>query len=288
MTAYIGGSGAAHLAQDRTFLMVGSFSLLFVAVLLNIIGLNIGKWLQNAGGVGTYVPLLMLVGVGRYLWRCERVAGALHVVEHVAGLEFGTVNFWPQIAFAFAGFELCSAMSEEVRDPQKTFPRAIFGVRQSWSRLIYIAGTVAVLAMLPPEVVDPKSGVLQASDGELDVAADRIFGVIAAILVSIGNAGGVGSTVAGVARVPFVGGDRPLFAGGVRENSSEVEDAVGVDSGAGGDFGRDFLLTQVKRNANERVSDSGGCGHDFLFHSVRLHVLRGDQAGVPQGSRREQ
>ena len=34
--------------------------LLLVAVVLNIIGLNIGKWLQNAGGVGTYVPLLIL------------------------------------------------------------------------------------------------------------------------------------------------------------------------------------------------------------------------------------
>ena len=37
-----------------------------------------------------------------------------------------TVNFWPQLAFAFAGLELVSAMSEEVRNPQRTFPRAIF------------------------------------------------------------------------------------------------------------------------------------------------------------------
>ena len=61
MSAYIGGIGAAQLAQNRTFLLIGSFVLLFVAVYLNIIGLRIGKWLQNAGGVGTYVPLLMLV-----------------------------------------------------------------------------------------------------------------------------------------------------------------------------------------------------------------------------------
>jgi amino acid transporter len=33
-----------------------SLCLLLVAVVLNIIGLNIGKWLQNAGGVGTYSP----------------------------------------------------------------------------------------------------------------------------------------------------------------------------------------------------------------------------------------
>jgi amino acid transporter len=39
------------------------------------------------------------------------------------------------------------------------------------------------------------------------------FGVMAALLVSVGNAGGVGSTVAGIARVPFVVGiDRYLPA----------------------------------------------------------------------------
>src|SRR5438094_8410709 len=37
------------------------------------------------------------------------------------------------------------------------------------------------------------------------------FGVLAAMLVTVGNAGGVGSTVAGIARVPFVVGvDRYL------------------------------------------------------------------------------
>src|SRR5579864_3982626 len=41
MAAYIGGSGAAHFAESRTFLMVASLSILVVAVVLNIIGLNI-------------------------------------------------------------------------------------------------------------------------------------------------------------------------------------------------------------------------------------------------------
>jgi len=51
MAAYIGGIGYAPMAQNRTFLLIGSFVLLFVAVFMNIIGLRIGKWLQNAGGV---------------------------------------------------------------------------------------------------------------------------------------------------------------------------------------------------------------------------------------------
>ena len=39
MAAYVGGARNAWLAQNRTFLLVGSFVLLFVAVCLNIIGL---------------------------------------------------------------------------------------------------------------------------------------------------------------------------------------------------------------------------------------------------------
>src|SRR5580704_15844715 len=50
MSAYILGEKGAWYSQDRTFLLVISLILLFVAVSLNNIGLNIGKWLQNVGG----------------------------------------------------------------------------------------------------------------------------------------------------------------------------------------------------------------------------------------------
>ena len=100
MSAYVGGSGAAHLAQNRTFLLWCSFAILAVAVLLNIIGLNVGKWLQNAGGVGTYVPLLMLVGLAGYLWHVHGVSAEHFTwVSLVPKWNWATVNFWPQIAF---------------------------------------------------------------------------------------------------------------------------------------------------------------------------------------------
>ena len=123
-----------------------------------------------------------------------------------------TVNFWPQLAFAFAGLELVSAMSEEVRDPQRTFPRAIFA-SGALIALMYIAGTVAVLVMLPSEAVDPKSGVFQAITQGSTALRMAAVGVIAALLVTVGNAGGVGTTVAGIARIPFIVGiDRYLPA----------------------------------------------------------------------------
>ena len=212
MAAYIGGSGSAQLAQNRTFLMVGSFSILIVAVVLNIIGLHIGKWLQNAGGVATYLPLMMLVGMGGYLWYTHGSATHLSFRSLLPTWNFGTVNFWPQIAFAFTGMELCTAMSEEVKDPRRTFPRAIFGSGVLIA-LIYIAATIALLNILPANVVDPKSGVFQAMTAGSTMLGIAFFGIVAAMLVTVGNAGGVGSTVAGIARVPFVVGiDRYLPA----------------------------------------------------------------------------
>jgi len=212
MAAYIVGSRGAALAQDRTFLLSVSLGLLLVAVVLNIIGLNIGKWLQNAGGVGTYVPLLILAVVAVIV--AFRHGSATHFTAHnmMPAWNWDTVNFWSQIAFAFTGLELVSAMSEEVRDPHRTLPRAVFGAG-ALIALMYIAGTFAILALIPAADVDPQSGVFSAIT--IGSVALRIgaLGILAAVLVTVGNAGGVGSTVAGIARVPFVVGiDRYLPA----------------------------------------------------------------------------
>ena len=205
MSAYIGGAGMGTLAQNQKFLVGVSLVLLFVAVILNIIGLNIGKWLQNAGGVGTYVPLLMLIGAAGVLWHRQGSVTHLTWTNILPHWNWDTVNFWPQIAFAFVGLELVSAMSEEIRDPKKTLPRAIYG-SGALIAIIYIVATVAVLAVLPSAEVDPKSGAFQALTAASTILKIGAFGMIAAFLVSIGNAGGVGTTVAGIARVPFVVG----------------------------------------------------------------------------------
>jgi amino acid transporter len=123
-----------------------------------------------------------------------------------------TVNFWPQILFAFAGLELVSAMSDEIRDAQRTLARAIWGSGVSIA-IIYIVGTFAVLAIMQAAAVDPKSGVYQALAIGSEALKFGLIGMIAAFLVTFGNAGGVGTTVAGLSRVPFiVGVDRYMPA----------------------------------------------------------------------------
>ncbi len=250
MAAYIGGGRGVWLAQDRSFLLVVSIAMLFLAVWLNIIGLNIGKWLQNAGGVGTYLPLVMLVGMGTYWWHAH---GSLtHFTTHnmLPVWNWDTVNFWPQIAFAFTALELCSTMSEEVRDPHKTFPRAILGSGVLIA-LAYILGTIALLALLPARAVDPKSGVFQALTAGSISFGVAYFGIIAALLMLLGNSGGVGTTVAGVARIPFVVGiDRymPAAFGKIHPRWKTPWVSILVQAGISCAV---LFLAQLKENPND-------------------------------------
>src|SRR6185312_16313934 len=158
---------------------------------------NVGKWLQNAGGVGTYIPLLILAGIALVVGFRFGSITRFTLADMLPTWNWDTVNFWSQIAFAFTGLELVSAMSEEVHDPRRTLPRAVFGAG-ALIALMYIAGTFAILALAPAANIDPQSGVfygITVGSTALKVGA---LGVIAAILVTVGNAGGVGSTVAGV------------------------------------------------------------------------------------------
>src|SRR6185503_15137501 len=205
MSVYIGGPKWGYLASNQHYLLWASLGLLGVAVVLNIVGLDIGKWLQNAGGVSTYVPLLMLIGLGWYL--AVRHGSTTHFdwKSSLPHWDWDTVNFWSNIAFAFTGMELVCAMSEEVREPRKTFPRAIYA-SAALIALIYIIATIALLVLLPAEGIDVRSGVFQGISGSSALLGIGWFGMLAALLVTVGNAGGVGATVAGVALVPFVAG----------------------------------------------------------------------------------
>ena len=210
MSAYVLGGKGAALAQDRTFLLVGSLTLLAVAVIFNLIGLNIGKWLQNAGGISTYVPLLILVMIGGVTWIKQGSVTHFTVANMMPAWNWDTVNFWSQIAFAFTGLELVSAMSGEIREPRRTLPSALIAAAALIAGM-YIIGTFSLLALVPANEIDPKSGVFHAITVGSSALKIGIVGVLAALLVTVGNAGGVGSTVAGIARVPFVVGiDRYL------------------------------------------------------------------------------
>ncbi|HEU5181788.1 MAG TPA: amino acid permease [Candidatus Polarisedimenticolia bacterium] len=207
---YIGGTRIQALGDNKVF--VTSLSLLFFwfVILINIRGLKAGKWLQNLGAVGTWVPALVLVlmGVSAYYmfgsanpfsWRGLKPEGS-----------FDTLNYWSQMCFAFAGLELASIMGGEIRDPRRNVPRGIV-IGGILVALIYISGSLSIYVAVPAKEVSVVHGVMQAiAEVTSRVGVVWIMSILAFLLM-VSGLGGTSAWVAGSARIPFVVGlDRYL------------------------------------------------------------------------------
>jgi glutamate:GABA antiporter len=144
---------------------------------------------------------------------------------------------------------MVAMMSEEIRDPHRTIPRATFGSGICIAAM-YIIGTVAVMILIPSAQTDPKSGMFQAITSGSSVLGFGILGVLAAILVTAGNTGGVGTTVAATARLPFsVGIDSylpPIF-GQLHPRWKTPYVSILVQAGFSAVV---LLLTQINQSVN--------------------------------------
>ncbi|MCS7316565.1 MAG: APC family permease, partial [Bryobacteraceae bacterium] len=213
MAAYLFGERGVALSENRTYLLTGALVLLWAGALTNLAGLRIGKWTENLGGLATCAAGSLLLASGFAVWLRGKAAP-------IAGpwwprWDWGTVNFWSQIAFAFGGLELAAAMAGEIRDPARTVPRAAW-LSGAAIAAFYLAGTVAMLILIPPGGASIITGLAQAGAAASQVLGAAWLGRLLAALVTLGVAGQLGAWLAGSARIPFaIGLDRylpPAFA----------------------------------------------------------------------------
>src|ERR1043166_9736306 len=156
------GESGSGLSESWAYVLPVTLGTLWIAVLINIVGLSTGKWLQNAGGIGTYVPGLILILLGIYGTITRLPANELSIATLTPDLNnLPALNLLASIAFAFAGLELASTMGDEVENPRRNLPRSIL-ISAPLIAVIYIIGTAAVLWWLPNKDVNVVSGFLQA------------------------------------------------------------------------------------------------------------------------------
>ena len=103
-------------------------------------------------------------------------------------------------------------MSGEIRDPERTVPRAAW-IAGLAIAAFYILGTLAILVLIPAPQVSILSGLVQAGQAAGAKLHLEWMGWLLVGLVLLGVAGQLGAWIGGAARVPFViGVDRYLPA----------------------------------------------------------------------------
>jgi amino acid transporter len=205
---YIFGKGESGLADNWTYVLPFTLVALALAVVLNVVGLGTGKWLQNIGGISVYIPGILLVFVGLYAALTKTPANTLTIAELKPDLtNLPLLNLWATIAFAFAGLELSSTMGHEIHNPRRNLPRSIY-IAAPLVALVYILGTGSMLWLVPKQEINIVAGPLQAISNSMRDLGGAWWWVapFAALCLTISRIGALGAWLTGSARVAFVVG----------------------------------------------------------------------------------
>jgi glutamate:GABA antiporter len=194
-----------------------TFAIVWLAVItvLNIVGLNVGKWLNNVTSLGSIIPLFVLLVLAAY--SAARFGSATHftMASLVPHLTLNNAIFWSTIFFAFGGCEAGSFMGDEIQNPRRVIPRALI-VGGSVLAIGYIAGTIALLVAIPSDAVAGVDGFLKGIQALCSANKMPWLLTAIALLVGLNAVGGAAAFLSSTSRLPFVAGiDHylpPIFA----------------------------------------------------------------------------
>src|SRR5580698_3117868 len=203
VSVFIVGPSHAGLADSKSFALIVSLALLALLTLLNILGLGIGKWINNLGAIGTFIAAGVLIGLGIFIYSRFGTTITAADFKIPANPRF-VLNSFGVICFGLIGLELASVMGDEIRDPARTLPGAV-----AWGGLIagslYVAVTLTLLISVGKSV-NVLQGIVQAVGAmAARVGANWIL-VPFAIMLSLAIAGIGSAWIGGCARIPFVAG----------------------------------------------------------------------------------
>jgi amino acid transporter len=203
VSVYVLGPGHQALADNKLFASVAALSLLAILTWFNILGLGVGKWINNFGAIGTFIAAAVLIGLGILIWSRFGTTITAADFKIPANPKF-VLNSFGVICFGLVGLELASVMGDEIQDPRRTLPGAV-----AWggmiSGLLYVGATLTLLIAVGKDV-NVLQGIVQAVTHMADRVHVGWLSVPFAIMLSISIAGIGSAWMGGCARIPFVAG----------------------------------------------------------------------------------
>ena len=206
ISVFIAGSGYQDVGESKAYVLTFSLLALLAVTVANIVGLQTGKWLQNAGGIGTWGAGAVLLVFG--VFALVRFGSANPMPAESFFLDILTLeklSFFAAICFGFAGLELAAVLAGEIKDPERTIQRATL-VSGAAIVTIYVLGTLALLVALPRSEINIITGTLQGIAAVGDKLGVGWTTSPLALLITLGGLGGLMAWFTGAARMAFVAG----------------------------------------------------------------------------------
>jgi glutamate:GABA antiporter len=204
---FVGGVHGAllTLSSDSGYFMTFSLVVLGGIIVLNVRGVKPGKWLNNAGALGSLIPVPVLLVLGFTSWRHSGSATHFTLAAMVPHASIKNAIFWSTIFFAFGGVECASFMGGEIKNTRRTVPRALVfaGVLITTG---YILGTIAMLIAMPSEQIGGLGGFMTATAQMCQGLGVSWMVSGIAVMVTLSCVGAAGAYLAACSRLPFLAG----------------------------------------------------------------------------------
>jgi amino acid transporter len=205
--SYAIGPSAAWMATSGGFVALASALILSLMVLTSTLGLSVGKWVHNTGGVFmiTIFGTVMLLPVIGLLTGTLPAYHPFHA--SIPEVSLFNLNILGKMGFgALGGFEYMAILAGETKSPARSLSRSVF-IAAPVIALMFVLGTSAVVAYVPTADIDligPVAQVLRAGFGPFGIAAPLV--TIAILMTLAMRVGQASVAFTAVTRLPMVAG----------------------------------------------------------------------------------
>lgn len=205
--AFLIGPSASWLPENRVASLAIVTGLVVALTFAEVRGLEIGKWIHNAGGVSMMVAFAGLICLGPW-------ALARHIPVHWTPLalelpptDLRTLALFGQMLFgALCGLEYIAILAGESRSPERTITQSVW-ISSPIICAMFILGTGSVVAFVPRDAINfiaPIPQTLRIALGNSGFG--NLLAITAILLVEIRLLGAVSYLMTGVSRLPLAVG----------------------------------------------------------------------------------
>jgi amino acid transporter len=199
MTAYLFNPA---LAQNKFYLVGVILVTFWTLTLINLKGLRVSAKITSFCTLfGMALPMALIIGLAGF-WVIMGKPIQVHFSLSNVLPSFSHMDSWTSltaIMTAFAGMELAAVHIKDIRDPQKTYPRALY--ISVWLILItMVLGSLAIAIVLPKSQISLVNGVMQSFTAFFEAYHIEWFIPIITLMLLVGTLGSVVSWVISPAR----------------------------------------------------------------------------------------
>ncbi|MCP5505541.1 MAG: amino acid permease [Chlamydiales bacterium] len=193
------------LAANKVFNVVVILVVYWGATLINFRGVVASGLLSSLGVIcGTIFPGLLIIGLG-VAWALTGKPLAFlstHETFFPDFSHFKNISFLAGVVLLFAGMEVSAVHANEVKDPKKDYPKAIF-LAALIILVVFTFGSLAIASVLPPDKISLTAGLMQGFKELLELFSLGWLLPVMGLLIAFGAIGGVAAWIVGPSKGLF-------------------------------------------------------------------------------------